>query len=56
MRLEEALNKFDSVLVVISHSQDFLNGMCTNIINMQNRKLKLYTGNSDQYVETRSEL
>ncbi|KAG2620695.1 ABC transporter F family member 1-like [Panicum virgatum] len=54
--LEETLKKFDRILVVISHSQDFLNGVCTNIIHMQNKKLKLYTGNYDQYVQTRSEL
>ncbi|KAF8666355.1 hypothetical protein HU200_053457 [Digitaria exilis] len=54
--LEEMLKKFDRILVVISHSQDFLNGVCTNIIHMQSKKLKLYTGNYDQYVQTRSEL
>ncbi|GMN25001.1 hypothetical protein TIFTF001_000778 [Ficus carica] len=54
--LEETLKKFDRILVVISHSQDFLNGVCTSIIHMQNKKLKLYTGNYDQYVQTRSEL
>ncbi|CAM0148573.1 unnamed protein product [Urochloa decumbens] len=54
--LEETLKKFDRILVVISHSQDFLNGVCTNIIHMQNRKLKLYSGNYDQYVQTRCEL
>ncbi|KAK9185876.1 hypothetical protein WN943_026235 [Citrus x changshan-huyou] len=54
--LEETLKKFDRILVVISHSQDFLNGVCTNIIHMQNKQLKFYTGNFDQYVQTRSEL
>ncbi|KAA8544116.1 hypothetical protein F0562_022128 [Nyssa sinensis] len=54
--LEETLKKFDSILVVVSHSQDFLNGVCTNIIHMQNKTLKIYTGNYDQYVQTRSEL
>ncbi|XAR59710.1 Adenosinetriphosphatase [Bertholletia excelsa] len=54
--LEETLKKFDRILVVVSHSQDFLNGVCTNIIHMQNRKLKPYTGNYDQYVQTRAEL
>ena len=42
--------------MVVSHSQDFLNGVCTNIIHMQSRQLKMYTGNFDQYVQTRSEL
>ncbi|CAM8916612.1 unnamed protein product [Rhodiola kirilowii] len=54
--LEETIKKFDHILVVISHSQDFLNGVCTNIIHMQNKKLKIYTGNFDQYVQTRAEL
>ncbi|CAH2041698.1 unnamed protein product [Thlaspi arvense] len=54
--LEETLKKFDRILVVVSHSQDFLNGVCTNIIHMQNKKLKIYTGNYDQYVQTRAEL
>jgi ATP-binding cassette subfamily F protein 2 len=54
--LEESLKKFERILVVISHSQDFLNGVCTNIIHMQNKTLKIYTGNYDQYVQTRSEL
>ncbi|KAJ6904603.1 ABC transporter F family member 1 [Populus alba x Populus x berolinensis] len=54
--LEETLKNFERILVVVSHSQDFLNGVCTNIIHMQSKKLKIYTGNYDQYVQTRSEL
>ncbi|KAL2938426.1 ABC transporter F family member 1 [Bienertia sinuspersici] len=53
--LEENLKNFNRILVVVSHSQDFLNGVCTNIIHMQSKKLKFYTGNYDQYVQTRSE-
>lgn len=54
--LEETLKNFDRILVVVSHSQDFLNGVCTNIIHMQSKSLKIYSGNYDQYVKTRSEL
>ena len=54
--LEESLKNFDRILVVVSHSQDFLNGVCTNIIHMQSKQLKYYTGNFDQYCQTRSEL
>lgn len=54
--LEEELKSFKRILVLVSHSQDFLNGVCTNIIHMHNRKLKYYTGNYDQYVKTRLEL
>ncbi|XP_033914583.2 ATP-binding cassette sub-family F member 2-like [Acipenser ruthenus] len=54
--LEEELSSFKRILVLISHSQDFLNGVCTNIMHLQNRKLKYYTGNYDQYIKTREEL
>eukprot|EP00850_Spirogloea_muscicola_P011026 SM000067S20303 [mRNA] locus=s67:224223:228095:+ [translate_table: standard] len=54
--LEEVLKKWDKILVVVSHSQDFLNGVCTNIIHMQGKQLKFYTGNYDQYCQTRQDL
>uniref|UniRef100_A0A8C3G2G6 ATP-binding cassette, sub-family F (GCN20), member 2b n=1 Tax=Cyclopterus lumpus TaxID=8103 RepID=A0A8C3G2G6_CYCLU len=53
--LEEELSQY-RILVLISHSQDFLNGVCTNIIHLHSKKLKNYTGNYDQYVKTREEL
>ena len=34
--------RYKRILVVISHSQDFLNGVCTNIIHMNQKKLKTY--------------
>ncbi|CAD5112902.1 DgyrCDS2109 [Dimorphilus gyrociliatus] len=54
--LEKELREFKRILVIISHSQDFLNGVCTNIIHMNQRKLKYYGGNYDQYIQTRLEL
>ena len=51
--LEEYLKEYTRILVVISHSQDFLNNVCTNIIHLQQQRLTYYTGNYDQYVETR---
>jgi len=53
--LEEYLKNYNRILVVISHSQDFLNGVCTNIIHLQNKKLTYYTGNFDTYVTARQE-
>lgn len=53
--LEEYLKRFDRILVLVSHSQDFLNGVCTNMIDMREKKLLLYGGNYDAYVKTRSE-
>eukprot|EP01023_Acetabularia_acetabulum_P041966 TRINITY_DN4114_c0_g2_i5.p1 TRINITY_DN4114_c0_g2~~TRINITY_DN4114_c0_g2_i5.p1 ORF type:complete len:647 (+),score=113.56 TRINITY_DN4114_c0_g2_i5:94-1941(+) len=54
--LEEYLSKFERILLIISHSQDFLNGVCTNIIHMHLKKLKYYGGNYDVYVATRKQL
>lgn len=54
--LEEYLKRFDRTLVLVSHSQDFLNGVCTNMIDMRMQKLTAYGGNYDSYAKTRSEL
>jgi len=40
---------------LVSHSQDFLNNVCTNIIHMQNKKITYYGGNYDDYVRARAE-
>jgi ATPase subunit of ABC transporter with duplicated ATPase domains len=37
--LEEYLKTFNRILLIISHSQDFLNGVCTNIIHMQKKQV-----------------
>ncbi|KAK9492820.1 P-loop containing nucleoside triphosphate hydrolase protein [Lipomyces doorenjongii] len=54
--LEEYLKRFDRILVLVSHSQDFLNGVCTSMIDMRLKKLNLYGGNYDSYVKTRAEM
>lgn len=54
--LEEELKEYTKCLVIVSHSQDFLNNVCTNIIHWQNNKLVYYGGNFDTYIRTRSEL
>lgn len=54
--LEEELKTYKRILVIISHSQDFMNGVCTNIIHLDKNKLKYYTGNYDAFIKTRSEL
>lgn len=54
--LEEELKNYKRILVIVSHSQDFLNGVCTNIIHMTKKRLKYYTGNYDSFVKTRMEL
>ena len=34
--LEEELKTYKQILVIISHSKDFMNGVCTQIMHLQN--------------------
>ncbi|ORZ39553.1 ATP-binding cassette sub-family F member 2 [Catenaria anguillulae PL171] len=53
--LERYLAGYDRILVIVSHSQDFLNGVCTDTIDLRKQKLMYYGGNYDTYVRTRQE-
>lgn len=54
--LEDYLSKWDKILLLISHSQDFMNNVCCNMIHMTHkRKLVYYDGNYDQFIKTKSE-
>lgn len=53
--LEEYLKKWDKTLILVSHSMDFLNGVCTNMIDMRDKQLIYYGGNYDSYIKTRTE-
>jgi ATP-binding cassette subfamily F protein 2 len=55
--LEDYLSKWNKILLLISHSQDFMNSVCTHTIHFTNKsKLEYYAGNYDQFVKTKSEL
>jgi ATP-binding cassette, subfamily F, member 2 len=51
--LEDYLSEYPKILICISHSQDFLNGVCNNMMVMQQQKLKYWSGNYDSYVKTK---
>jgi ATP-binding cassette subfamily F protein 2 len=53
--LESYLCAYDSTVLMISHSQDFLNRVCTNTIHLRQQKLFYYGGNYDTFVKTKSE-
>jgi len=54
--LEDYLSSWDSILLLTSHSQDFLNGVCSKTYHLTvDKRLMLYGGNFDNYVKTRSE-
>lgn len=54
--LEEYLKNYDRTLIIISHSQDFLNNVCTNTIHWKKSKLVYYGGNYDTFIKTKEEL
>eukprot|EP01042_Synura_sphagnicola_P001366 gene1366-1553_t len=54
--LEDYLSKWDKILLLVSHSQDFMNNVCTHMINFTKKRLVNYTGNYDTYVQTRAEM
>ncbi|KAJ2354124.1 ABC transporter ATP-binding protein arb1, partial [Coemansia sp. RSA 2611] len=54
--LEEYLKTYTRILVIVSHSQDFLNNVCTDIIHITpKRRLVNYGGNYDAFVRTKQE-
>ena len=54
--LENYLAKYDRCLVVVSHSADFLNGVCTNILHItEKRQFRTYGGNYDVFMQTKAE-
>ncbi|KAL4076473.1 P-loop containing nucleoside triphosphate hydrolase protein [Scleroderma yunnanense] len=54
--LEAYLSTYNHILVITSHSQDFLDSVCTNIMELtMKKKLVYYTGNYTTYVRTKKE-
>ncbi|CAO2203916.1 unnamed protein product [Urochloa humidicola] len=50
MWLEEYLcTQWKKTLIVVSHDRDFLNAVCTDVINLHDRKLDFYRGNFDDF-------
>jgi len=54
--LENYLKNYKRIILLVSHSQDFLNGVCTDIVHMHLNQLKYYGGNYETYIKTRNEL
>ncbi|CAG8550304.1 4236_t:CDS:10 [Diversispora eburnea] len=55
--LEEYLKTYDRILLLVSHSQDFLDGVCNQTIHLnEKKKLVYYGGGYSIFVKTKAEL
>jgi len=52
--LEEYLRGYENTVVVVSHARDFLNEVCTDILELSNKKIYRFKGTYDVYEETKS--
>ena len=54
--LEAYLSTYNHILVITSHSQDFMDSVCTNIMDLTpKKKLVYYHGNYSTYVKAKQE-
>jgi ATP-binding cassette subfamily F protein 2 len=54
--LEDYLSRWKRILLLVSHSQDFLNNVCSHTIHFTNhKKIDYYDGNYDQFMKTKGE-
>lgn len=50
--LEDFLLEFEGLVIVVSHDRHFLNTVCTHIVDIDFKKIKMYVGNYDFWYES----
>ena len=53
--LEDWLRRYAGTLIVISHDRDFLDGVVTAIVNIDQRKLRRYSGDYSSFEQQRAQ-
>jgi ATP-binding cassette, subfamily F, member 3 len=53
--LQAYLQSCGKTLLIVSHDRDFLDSVCTDIVEMKHQKLTTYKGDYSQYEKTRAE-
>lgn len=53
-KLEDALISREVGFLIVSHDRDFLNKTCNKIIEIENEKINVYTGNYDDFKNTKA--
>jgi len=52
--LKEALAKFEGTLILVSHDRDFLEGLCEQVLEFKNEKIKPYLGGIETFLSDRA--
>ena len=50
--LEDFLMEYEGLIIVVSHDRYFLNNVCTNIVDVDYGKIKMYVGNYEFWYES----
>lgn len=50
--LQEFLKDYEGTVIVVSHDRHFLNDICTHMVDIDFRKIKIYVGNYDFWYES----
>jgi ATP-binding cassette subfamily F protein 3 len=53
--LERWLQRYEGILLVVSHDRDFLDQVCTRIAQIEHQEIRLFTGNYSQFEAQRAE-
>ncbi len=51
---QDYLRHYPGAILLISHDREFLNRLCTHVVELRQARLFRYTGNYDQYLEQRA--
>lgn len=54
MWLQDYLINWEKTLLIVSHARNFLNNVCTDIINYKDQKLHYYKGNYDMFEKVKA--
>lgn len=49
--LKKALKEFQGSLILVSHDRDFLDELCTKVIEFKNQRVKIHLGGVNSYLE-----
>jgi len=52
--LEEHLRSFPGLLLVVSHDRDFLNAVCSHMLDIDYGTIRMYTGNYDAFLDAKA--